>query len=294
MLSILIPTFNYKVYHLVSELHKQGLECKIPFEIIVIDDGSNSQTNKENDRINLLDNAIFIALDENIGLSSNRNLLASKAKFTNFLFIDGDSIVLNPNYIKNYLNAIDSSEIIYGGRVHPKTITSIKQKLRWKYGRTVEDKTASQRNSQEYKTLMFNNTLIKKACFTPIQFDPKLKKYGHEDTLFAYQLSLSKHRIKHLDNAVEHGNIEESPIFISKVKNSLSNLLLLDNEHKIAPSFVTILEFYHFLKNYKLDFIIRVFYLVFEKALYKQLVSKNPSLFLFNAYRIGYLCSLKK
>ena len=294
MLSILIPTCNYNAYPLALELHKQCSESKIPFEIIVIDDGSNSQANKENDRVNLLDNAVFIALDENIGLSSNRNLLASKAKFTNFLFIDGDSIVLNPNYIKNYLNAIDSSEIIYGGRVHPKTTTSFKQKLRWKYGRTVEDKTASQRNLAEYKTLMFNNTLIKKACFTPIKFDPNLKKYGHEDTLFAYQLSLSKYRILHLENAVEHGDLDKSPVFISKVKNSLSNLLLLDKEHKIEPSFVKILSFYHFLKDYKLDFIIRIFYKVFEKALYKQLVSKNPSLFLFDAYRIGYLCSLKK
>jgi glycosyltransferase involved in cell wall biosynthesis len=295
MLSILIPTYNYNAYPLVSELHKQCLECEIDFEIIVIDDGSDSEANEENKGINSLENCVFISLDHNIGLSSNRNLLASKAKYENLLFIDGDSVVISLNYIENYWNAlVDASDIIYGGRVHPETVSSSNQRLRWKYGRTVEDKTANQRNLAVYKTLMFNNTLIKKDCFNKIKFDPNLIKYGHEDTLFAYQSSLSKFKVKHIDNPIEHGDIDQSSIFISKVKNSLNNLNLLDQEHKIDPSFVKILALQHFMKSYKLNFVAAYFFLFFNKILFKQLVSKNPSLFLFNGYRIGYLCSLKK
>ena len=68
MLSILIPTYNYNVYPLVSELHKQCLECEIDFEIIVIDDGSKLFFN-ENQEINSFKNCRFEILEKNIGRS---------------------------------------------------------------------------------------------------------------------------------------------------------------------------------------------------------------------------------
>ena len=51
MLSILIPTYNYNVFPLVLDLHKQCLECKIDFEILCQDDHSNQFSN-ENQKIN--------------------------------------------------------------------------------------------------------------------------------------------------------------------------------------------------------------------------------------------------
>ncbi|MCV9928335.1 glycosyltransferase family 2 protein [Flavobacterium sp. LS1R49] len=294
MLSILIPVYNYNVSPLVEALHKQCLECKIEFEIICQDDGSNSKLNKANNKINLLENCFFISLSENIGLSSNRNLLASKAKYSNLLYIDGDSIVINKSYIQNYLDNIKNSDIIHGGRIHPIIVSSNKQKLRWKYGKIIEDKTVSQRNLAIYKTLLFNNTLIKKEHFNQIKFDSSLTKYGHEDTLFAYEVSKSNFNVKHIDNAIEHGDIDESKIFISKVKNSINNLILLDQQNKINPNFVKILGFYYSLKKYKLVIPGGLFFKIFNKLLFKQLCSQNPSLFLFNLYRISYICSLKK
>jgi glycosyltransferase involved in cell wall biosynthesis len=293
MLSILIPVYNYNVSSLAKALHKQCLECKIEFEIICQDDGSNSELNKDNEKINLLENCFFVSLTKNIGLSSNRNLLASKAKYPNLLYIDGDSVVVNKNYIQNYLDNIQSSDIVYGGRIHPVTVASTEQKLRWKYGKFIEDKTASQRNLATYKTLMFNNTLIKKKCINQIKFDSSLTKYGHEDTLFAYEVSKSNFQVKHIDNAIEHGDIDQSPIFISKVKNSLNNLVLLDQQNKINPDFVKILGFYYSLKKLKLVLPGNIFFKIFNKVLFKQLCSQNPSLFLFNLYRISYICSLK-
>jgi glycosyltransferase involved in cell wall biosynthesis len=294
MLSILIPTYNYNVYNLVLELHRQCVELNIVYEIIVIDDGSNSKVNEENNHINLLDNCTFTFLQKNIGLSSNRNLLASKANNNYLLFIDGDSIIINPHYIKNYIIAIGHNDVIYGGRVHPQTVLYSKQKLRWKYGKIVEDKTALQRNSASYKTLMFNNTLIRKACFNGIKFDSNLTKYGHEDTLFAYQISLLNLKVNHIENPIEHGDIDESAVFISKIKNGLDNLISIDQSNKINPSFVKILNLYHFLKKYNLSFVLALFYKIFNKIIHTQLTSKNPSLFLFHLYRIGYICSLKR
>lgn len=293
MLSVLIPVYNYNVFPLVEAIHKQCLESKIEFEILCQDDGSNSLLNKDNEKINLLENCFFISLDKNVGLSSNRNLLASKAKHPILLYIDGDSVVVNKNYIQNYLDNIKNTEIIYGGRIHPETVNSPKQKLRWKYGRLIEDKTASERVTNPYKTVLFNNTLIKKEYFNQIKFDSDLTKYGHEDTLFAYEVSKLNFRVKHIDNAIEHGDIDESSVFISKVKNSLNNLILLDQQNKLNPDFVKILGFYYSLKKYKLISSGNLFFKIFNKVLFNQLCSQNPSLFLFNLYRISYICSIK-
>ena len=116
MLSILIPTYNYNVYPLVLELHKQCLECQIEFEIIVFDDASKSELNIENEKINSLTNCFFKILELNIGRSSIRNLLAKQSKFENLLFLDADTIPISKDFIKNYVSNIDVDEkVIYGG-----------------------------------------------------------------------------------------------------------------------------------------------------------------------------------
>lgn len=293
MLSILIPVYNYNVFSLVEELAEQCRFTGISFEILCQDDASNSVLNKENEKINALQNCSFVSLEKNIGLSSNRNLLASKAQYENLLFIDGDSIIINPNYIQNYLDNIQDSDIVYGGRIHPENVYSDKQKLRWKYGRLVEDKTVSQRNTALYKTLMFNNTLIKKDCFSKIKFDSNLIKYGHEDTLFAYQVSQSDFKVKHIENTIQHGDIDENLIYISKVKNSLENLLILDRKKQIDSDFLKILKVYHLLKRFKLRYPAGLFFKTFNALILKQLNSKSPSLRLLNIYKLTYLCSIK-
>lgn len=293
MLSILIPVYNYNVFSLVEELAEQCRFAGINFEILCQDDASNSVLNKENERINVLQNCSFVSLEKNIGLSSNRNLLASKAQYGNLLFIDGDSIVINLNYIQNYLDNIQDFDIVYGGRIHPENVYSDKQKLRWKYGRLVEDKTVSQRKAALYKTLMFNNTLIKKDCFSKIKFDSNLIKYGHEDTLFAYKISQSNFKVKHIENAIQHGDIDENLIYISKVKNSLENLLILDRKKQIDSDFLKILKIYHLMKRFKLRYPAGLFFKTFNTLILKQLNSKNPSLMLLNIYKLTYLCSIK-
>jgi glycosyltransferase involved in cell wall biosynthesis len=75
MLSILIPVYNYNVYPLVSELHKQCLECGVNFEILCQDDASN-QIESENQKINSLENCHFSKNNSNLGRVKNINFLA--------------------------------------------------------------------------------------------------------------------------------------------------------------------------------------------------------------------------
>lgn len=292
MLSILIPIYNYNAFPLVTELHKQSLECDIDFEILCQDDASNSVLNIENEKINSLSNCNFTELKANIAHRQNRNFLASKAKYENLLFIDGDSIVIRSNYISSYISWLINFDIVYGGRLHPEKCPSINQKLRWKYGRYIEDKKVDLRNSAPFQSLLFNNTVIKKACFDKVKFDSQLTKYGHDDTQLSCQLSLLNLRLKHIDNPVEHGDIDSNKIYITKSKSSLENLIVLFEEGKINKSFSRLISLLLVLNKLKLTYLISIFYSIIEKLLVKNLVGQNPNLFLYNMFRIGYLCKI--
>ncbi len=293
MLSILIPTHNFPIYDLVESLHKQCEENQIIFEIITFDDGSKSEYNGINEKINSLPNCSFFALEKNVGHSAIRNKLVSKSRYENLLFIDGDSKIITSNYILTYLNELNTADVIFGGRVHPENYPNKNCILRWRYGRLVEDKTANKRKLNSYKTLMFNNTIFKKSKFENLQFDESLKQYGHEDTLLAYQISKTNLTVKHIDNPIQHNDIDTNTMFLVKTRKGLENLLKLYESRKINSDFIAILKLYHSIRKLHLKAIFQFTHKICHKKIIHNLESSNPSLFLFNVYKIGYLCSAK-
>ena len=294
MLSVLVPIYNYNAYPLVEELHKQCIELGIVFEILCQDDASKSALNINNEKINSLSNCNFISLEKNVAQRQNRNLLAKRAKYEYLLFLDGDSIVINSHYIKNYINNLKEYDVIYGGRLHPENYPSNQQILRWKYGKFIEDKLAKDRLKKPYKCLLFNNTIIKKECFNKVKFDTEITLYGHDDTQLSYQLSLIPSKIHHIDNQIKHGDIDSNEVYINKTKNSIKSLLVLYASKKIDYRYVSLLKLYVFLKTTKLHLIALLFYKIFKNTMTKNLVSNNPSLIVFNLFRISYMCSLKQ
>ena len=290
MLSILIPTYNYNVYPLACQLEKQAIDAQIEFEIICFDDGSKSSVNNENNKINSLTNSKFKALEKNIGLSNNRNALVDASKYENILFIDGDSVLIDNQFIMRYLKALEEKpDVIYGGRIHPNKVEP-DRKLRWKYGKKIEDLNSKQRNRNIYKCVLFNNTLISKRVFNQIGFEKSITQYGHEDTIFAYKLSLIKASILHIDNAVLHNDIDLNPIYLDKTKKGIENLNLIYNTELIEPSFVTFLTYFESLKKFKLNYVFAYLYKIFQNVFVNNLTSKNPSLFVFNVFRLSYFC----
>ena len=294
MLSILVPVYNYNVYPLVVELQKQCMECGIVFEILCQDDASKSNFNVFNENVNSFSNCSFITLEQNVAHRGNRNLLAAKAQYEYLLFIDGDSIIIRDNYVQSYIANLNNFDVIYGGRLHPEKCPSKFQELRWKYGRFVEDKSAANRRKNPYQSLLFNNTIIKKTCFDKVKFDSILKKYGHDDTQFSYQLSVLKISIFHLENPVEHGDIDSNVDYIVKTKESLENLIILYSQKKIDTEFVRLLKIYNLVKKTKSTFIIAKIYSFLEKIILLNLQGVNPNLLVFNIFRLGYLCSLQR
>ena len=138
MLSILIPTYNYDVFPLVLELHKQALECGIAFEILVQDDASDAFL-IENQKINSIKNCSFSRNETNLGRGRNINFLAKKAQYNGLLIMDCDTFPTQDNFIQNYISEIKKGEkIVFGGIEYQKEQPNNDQLLRWIYDKTRE------------------------------------------------------------------------------------------------------------------------------------------------------------
>lgn len=294
MISILIPTYNYNVFQLVENLHKQCENAKVAYEILILDDASiDKKSVDENSKINLLEHCSFQVLPQNIGRSKIRNLLAEKAKYNWLLFMDADTFPSSSTFINNYITAIPKGgSVIYGGIEYPEN-TSENVSLRHKYGTERESLPLIKRLKSPYRSFITMAFAIKKEVFETIKFNEKLAGYGYEDSVFGYELQKNNIQLLHIDNPVLHLNLEATEDFVNKSKLALHNLMSFYKDGVINGETVKILNTYLKLKKLRLLFAARWFFSLSESQILKNLNSPKPSLFLFDLYRLGYLSSLK-
>jgi glycosyltransferase involved in cell wall biosynthesis len=293
MLSIVIPTYNYSVFDLVLELKNQCDSIGIDYEIIVQDDHSNS--NSENEKINKLEHCSFSSNSENLGRAKNRNLLAQKATFPYLLFLDADTFPIHKNFISNYILEInDANKIVYGGIRYQEEQPPKEKLLRWVYGKKREALSVEQRNKNIYLSFLTLNFLIHKEVFKTVSFNEFIPNLRHEDTLFSYELMKNNISLKHVENHVYHFGIDNFDKALQKEHESLLALTNLVNKGLLPKDYVKLSTFFSTIKTLKLKFIIAFSFKVIKPLLLKNISSANPSLLLFDIYRIGYLCSIKK
>ncbi len=293
MLSILIPVYNYDITALVKDLHVQGEACRVPFEIICLDDGSSSKFKTINSNINNSKSVTYEELSQNLGRSRIRNKLAEKASYEYLLFMDCDSKVVSDHYLKAYLDRLQPNTLLYGGRCYQKTAPNeANLMLHWKYGTEREAKSAEERQLSPYHSFMTNNFLVPKKLFDTIKFDESLVQYGHEDTLFGLELMKKGIPILHFGNPLEHTGLEQSKVFLNKTKQALENLNALYKENKGIQT--RLLTYYHKLQRWGLHRFLNLLNLVAGKLINNNLVSPNPSLFLFDFYKLIQLYLIKE
>ncbi len=283
MISVLIPTYNWDVYPLVSSLHKQLSMANVPFEIIVVDDAS-SEKFSDNHRLSELSNTFFEFLDENIGRSAIRNYLVTRSSYSWLLFLDCDAIV-EDLFIENYINSIKSETaiVITGGMAY----NLGEQKLRYKFGKKKEEVSIEERKRNPQKYFFSANFLAKRDVFNSVSFDESLVGYGYEDLLFAKGLKNKGWGIVHVENPIFHAEVDDDDVFMVKTKQALSNLVALINTGKLEYTDARISFVYK--RFYLLVFNLRYFYKFFEKMT----LSKSSLLF-FDMFRLAYLSELFK
>ena len=292
MLSILIPTYNYNVFSLVNELQKQAKETGIEFEILVLDDGSKLFLS-ENQEINSLEKCSFEILKENIGRSAIRNLLAKKATFDNLLYLDSDTIPVAKDFISNYLLFInDEEKIVYGGITYQKEKPTKSQLLRWKYGKSRESLSVNKRQLNPYLRLLTLNFMIKKSVLEKVNFNETIPNLRHEDTLFSYNLKQINISIQHINNPVIHLGLDDFEMAIKKENESIIALKFLIENQLLPRDYIGLSKLYYDVQKMRLIPLLKIFHKLTKSFFLRNLRSNNPSLIVFDLYRLGYYSSL--
>ncbi|AMA49181.1 MULTISPECIES: glycosyltransferase family 2 protein [Flavobacterium] len=291
MLSILIPTYNYNIYPLTLEIHKQCVKENIVFEILCQDDFSNSELNLENQRINQLPNAYFYISKEKLGRGKNLNVLASLAQYKYFLILEADSFPDSNLYIRTILkNLNDTVSVLFGGVKYPLTPSGNDKILRWKYGNKREIKNISHRIKNPYDFTFSWNLVIKKEIFNTIYFHNQITEYGYEDLIFINMLKKKQVFIHHINNPLIHLNEESSLVFLAKCKKASINAYYLTQNLFIDKKDIRLTKIFYIVKKFKLEYLFAFFFDFTESMIKQNLVSKRPSLFLLDLYKLGYLC----
>ncbi len=294
MLSILIPTYNYNVLPMAEQLHRQADSLGIVYEIIVFDDASADVTaQNENQKINSLLYCRYEVLPKNIGRSAIRNLLSKTAKFDWLLFLDADTMPATDCLIKNYLPYLNEQEkVIYGGIRYQEDKPKADKLLRWEYGNEREALSAEERNKNPYLSLLTLNFAIKKSVFDKVKFNETIPNLRHEDTLFSYNLKQQEILIEHIDNNVYHLGLDTSILFIQKSKEAVVGLKYLLDNQLLGRDYLRISAMYYKLKRWRLNRVAAYLYKASKNTLKRNFTSTHPSMFLFDLYRLCYLCTL--
>lgn len=294
MLSILIPVYNFDVTELVENLDSQARQAEIDFEFIVIDDASDEKYKTRNKIIGNTGNVRYFEEKKNIGRSRIRNKLADLSSYRYLLFIDCDSKVQSNDYIIKYLKYCENDIVVCGGRTYMSgKPANSKYYLRWIHGIKREQFSAEKRSREPNKSFMTNNFLISKTLFNKVRFNESITNYGHEDTLFGYELKKRNIVIEHIDNPLIHIGLESNEEFIIKTREGIENLKkIMKQNHgeKVFIKDITLLNYFKFFQKTGLFRILKFLFRKSEKRLYNYLVNNRPSLLFFDLYKLGYLC----
>ncbi len=292
MLAVCIPVFNTDVTRLVNELSRQKDQLEYPVEIILIDDGSDVKFKKINEQVK--SKVKYILLDRNIGRSKIRNLFLKYTQSEYLLFIDNDLLIMSDNYISNYISLIEkeNNNVVCGGHVYDFYPPSRDKLLRWKYGTTKESQPVELRNKHPYRSFMTGNFLIKRKILEEIPFDARVTGYGHEDTLFGFQLKRRGINIKHVHNPVLSKELDDNAEYLRKTEQGILNLIKVLAYADHDPGFiedVTLLRVYYKLSSYRLIWIVSILFRLTRSLLKRILLRGVAGMRLFGFYKLGVL-----
>lgn len=285
MLSILLPVYNCHCGALVTELQRQCVESGTEFEIIVADDGSSVTSYVEHNlRIERLEGVRYITRKQNVGRSAIRNFLISQAQGEWLLFIDGDLTLDNPHFIRRYLQT--KSNVVVGGIRIGGDPDIWKDNLRYRYEKAYEQKnTLQDRQCHATKHFRTTNFLAHKDIMMEHSFDENFVQYGYEDVLFGKSLAMDHIAITHIDNPITLDFFESNSEFLDKTEQSLRTLYTFRNQLK---GYSQLLETAEKIKKLHLQKLVNAAYFLVGQRIKKHLQGNNPSIFLFNVYKLMY------
>ena len=137
---------------------------------------------------------------------------------------------------------------------------------------------------------MTNNFVINRSIFETIKFDERLVEYGHEDTLFGFELKKRNININHINNPILNDDLRDNVNYISDTEKAIYNLThiieFIEYDKEFIEDVALLRTYYNLFKFRKI--ILGVF--VVFKPIIKYVLSKGYiNLYLFDFYKLGTL-----
>ncbi|MBO4906075.1 MAG: glycosyltransferase family 2 protein [Bacteroidaceae bacterium] len=289
-LSILIPVHNFNASRLVNDLQEQARQLAVTWEIIVVDDASQHET-EWMDKAARLEGVTVHHNEHNLGRAATRNKLVDLSNGKWLVMIDCDAQVITNDFLQRFIDAAHSHAVVCGRILHPDTLPSNDVSLRWRYEKEAESRMRpEQLNKLDKPPLRTFACLIHRSVFEHIRFKETIKDFGYEDFLFGLQLYEYGYSIHHIDNPLLNTDIEPNHVYLAKIEESIRTL------HKLRPllegqtrqlKVVTKVDKWH------LAWAARLLYRCFHSAMRRNLIGTNPSLRVLSIYKLCYWYSLE-
>lgn len=292
MISICIPIFNQNITQLVNDLHSQAELLNIEYEILLFDDCSpNLECKIQNREITILSNVTYRELEQNIGRSAIRNLLAKEAKFQYLIFMDCDAEICSNDFLTNYIPLCRPNIVCSGGCVYSEKTPPADKYLRWYVGRKREMHSTSFRSKNASFQFTAFNVLLDKALLLACPFSERINQYGHEDTLLGIEFEKLGAEFVHINNPLVHIGIDSTDIFLKKTNLAIQNLVKIEKFESYDSFYksVRLLRIYKRLQTFGLIKISSYILSRIEPLIIRNLKSKKPKLFLFDLYKLNQL-----
>lgn len=297
MISVCVPIYNYDVRPLIGELASQASALQdTEVELVAIDDGSDPQHKAINEGIERL--CRLVTLDRNVGRSRVRNLFLEHTRGDYLLFLDND-MVIGPGFLARYAATLPAHpDVVVGGIAYDKRGNNDAHRLRYLYGTTVESRPADERRKRPYASFMTGNFMIRRVVMEKIRFDESLAGYGHEDTLFGYELQRAAVAITHIDNPAVNGQVEPNAEFLAKTHAAVRNLAVLYRRLHDDEAFcrsVRLLDAYRRLIRWRATWAVRLAWLLLRWPMESHFIAGNAiNIRQFSFYKLGLLCDVLK
>ena len=188
------------------------------------------------------------------------------------------------------ISYIDKGTIFFGGSIYKKS-ENPNCSLRYKFGKKREEINSIQRNKNPYKYVSSRNFMCKKDVIVEALSKIESVSYGN-DYVFGSILKRKRIDIFHFDNPVLIENIEENSIFIRKTHQALDNVIKCYKEGKLQKHSITLLKVYRILEVLLMKGVFIKLTNIFRDKIKQNLYKENPDLFLFDVYRLSYICKI--
>lgn len=288
-ISFLIPTYNYDCTALVAELCHQADIAGIDYEVLVADDASTEwEVVQALDEIGKKPHCRVLRGAMNVGRAAIRNRLAQEAQGAYLIFMDSDAGVCHEDFVMRYCRAALPEQVVCGGICHPHKCPSPDRSLRWRYEKAAERRfTAEKRCSRPYDAFRTFNFMIPRSVMLSAPFDENFRRYGYEDVLLGRRLQEMGMRILHIDNPLMNLDIETNEHFLRKTEEANGTLCEFYEQLRTHSG---IIRCYERLQRHGLVGVATRLFGILRPLLRRQLLSRYPSLFLFDVYKLGDFC----